>query len=854
MKDGKEIPKKNEESNKNIKSIDDRNLLNKNPVPLIYKFVNFSSEDPSHPIKSLLNHQNKSEGWLSKRFCTYPQEIFIQFHSKVYLKQLNILINETKIPKIIELIKCIPTNINNSLDSESSIDNPEYDFQEIGFIKFLSNVEKKYKARELRKVFLDVDLQFLKLVIHKNYSNINNNFCQVGIVKLEFLGYYLKENNNSINKFNTIDIIINDENNENNKNNENSNNNNIDDSFIDEKMDPQSSNKLKELIEEMEKYKKNENYDECKLIQKKIEKLRKLNLKIYNLELYKKKCVEREEFDIAKKVKNDLNFFRIKLNNYLNVTNGPSNNYNNNEINFQAIPASSRIFSIKNNINNSLKNQIINNEKHMRSYDNIILPSVRKKMNINKNNNQIENIKNNVDDNINSINSSGIYDSFNFMNETGPIEKEPLVDLDSETKNKYEIIISKIGEKILKKIFSKNIYHKEEGFDLLISKVNEIIGDSEKNTAETNKYIVSLLQLFFKFLDDKYPSIVVKSLDLFIKILKAVEERSKNNETEYNFKLTKYILDKIKEKLNHPSKRVRLKTSELYCYMLDKDFCEYDTLIFELVKNEVFDYCNKLYQFNNSNDNKNIIGNNIYLGNIANKKLIITKMNIFLNIFKNFENGKNKKLNKNKFPQNIVSDFIIMNINHPKEEVREITKDVMIKFIEIFGNRIFYKLKMIMDRKEIIKIIQDKDELKNDFSIFEKSKENKMLKSSTENDLFLPNININKYLLDNDKNRNKKLIPIMQKTKITNKIQNSKNSINKINIISISERNNLLVGKQKKNYGSKIKLKPIKNNVMNKNKSDCNLSNPNNIKKIIIDSNVKKIKNINRSTEEIETK
>ena len=62
------------------------------------------------------------------------------------------------------------------------------------------------------------------------------------------------------------------------------------------------------------------------------------------------------------------------------------------------------------------------------------------------------------------------------------------------------------------------------------------------------------------------------------------------------------------------------------------------------------------------------------------------------------------------------------------------------------------------------------------------------------------------------------------------------------------------MGKQKKNYGSKIKLKPIKNNVMNKNKSDCNLSNPNNIKKIIIDSNVKKIKNINRSTEEIETK
>ena len=59
-----------------------------------------------------------------------------------------------------------------------------------------------------------------------------------------------------------------------------------------------------------------------------------------------------------------------------------------------------------------------------------------------------------------------------------------------------------------------------------------------------------------------------------------------------------------------------------------------------------------------------------------------------------------------------------MNINHPKDDVRDITKDVMIKFIRIFGNQILNKMKMIIDDKELTKILQDKDELKNAYDIF----------------------------------------------------------------------------------------------------------------------------------------
>ena len=75
-------------------------------IPLLYYFQNnITSQDPLYPLSNLLNKNNKT-GWISNRFCTYPQEIIIEFHSFVNIKQINILINESKIPTIIEFINC----------------------------------------------------------------------------------------------------------------------------------------------------------------------------------------------------------------------------------------------------------------------------------------------------------------------------------------------------------------------------------------------------------------------------------------------------------------------------------------------------------------------------------------------------------------------------------------------------------------------------------------------------------------------------------------------------------------------------------------------------------------------------
>ena len=772
-------------------------------IPLTYNFITFTSQDPLHPINLLLEKNNNTKGgWLSNRYCIYPQEILIKFPSIVNIRQINILINESKIPKMIEFINCIPVGEKNKFiinnNNNSRLIPSEFMYENIGFIKLSSNTESNYKARELRKIYININAEYIKLKIHRNYINNLNMFCQVGIVYLEFLGTKKEIKKN---------IIIEDNNNNNNINlNNETNNNNINDTieslfdvcfntdeveekFIDERMDKTTKDKLKELIDEMNNKKENEEYDVCKIIKDKIDKIRKIALKIYTLEEEKKEYANKNDFDKAKELKISIEKIKKLLNFYL------SDDYNKQ--------------------NKIIKNKNINNRKifvgqsqeelktdEFLEYDEIILPVVLKKLK--RNNNSFNNSGENSGENS--------FDSFDNIKDIKEIEKKPLEELDNNLKNKYELLICFVGEDILRKIFSKFIYYKEEGFDLLKVKVKDIINE-QKNTSEANKYIVLLIDIIYNFLDDKHPSIVFKCLDIFSNILEAIEEKSRLSKVSYDFTITKKILNKIKEKLNDISKKVRVKASDLYCFMLETDFCEYNTLLIELIENEVFNHYNKYLLSVNKNRRFRFSSYDDYNYKHevkSSKQLIITKMDIFLRVLKNFNDAvQKKKTDKQKFPQNILGDFIIMNINHPKEDVREITKDVMVKFIGIFGNKIFNKMQMVIDDKELSKIFQDKKELKTAYNnLKNKNNENKEEEkvntintsvTSSVDGIFLTNVNRKFQSKNNKKN---KLVPIGK-------------TLNKnIKIISNSNLNNnnkkmMHSSSQPKFFNLKPKLKPI---------------------------------------------
>ena len=708
-------------------------LSSKNRISsLDFNFISFSSQDPSHPIKSIFTPQNNpsNEGWLSNRYCAYPQEIMIKFPTEVNIRQLNILINESKIPKKIELINCIPIGKRNKLlingDKNMKLIPSEFMYENIGYINFSSNAENQYKLRELRKIYINVNCEYLKFKIHQNHSNDLNMFCQVGIVALNIYGHKLEKRKQKKKKISQMY--------EKNKINNNSDDSlneicfsgeGINEKVIDEKLDTKTIEKIKELTEEMNLKKQNEKYDECKFIKDKIDKIKKITLKKYVLEEEKKESANRDDFEQAQEIKTNIEKVEKLLEYYSSKeykyeeTNKKENNNNNFNKNNKNRPENTNhstisFTKIEDNkyhiINKKLEriNPINVSQSHQQQelitddlldYDDIIVPTLKNKLKAN-----------NISMNQSLLNNAGnSFDSFENSKELDQQEVKPLEQLSDVLKMKYESLIQIVGEEIIRKIFSKCMGYRKEGLKYLKDKVPEIL-NTKSDTSEVNKYIVHLMDIINIFLSSKHSSIVFEALDMFNNILTAIKDKSKENNISYDFTITKRTLKKIKEKLNDISKLVREKAENLYYIMLDSDFCDYNNLLIQLIEKELIYQFDKNIEAKKNNNNNQYSFYDIYNNNIiipedkSSNHLIITKMKIFLKALENFDDSVSKgKTDKEKFPQKILGDFIVMNINHPNNEVREITKKVAIRFIAIFGNDIMEKMNIYLDEKDIIK-------------------------------------------------------------------------------------------------------------------------------------------------------
>ena len=823
-----------------------RNILTKRRIlssyknrisSLDYSFISFSSQDPAHPINSIKNDLNRplNEGWLSNRYCAYPQEILIKFPYEVNIRQLNILINESKIPKKIELINCIPVGRNNKIlingDKDIKLIPSEFMYENIGYINFSSNAENNYKLRELRKIYINVNCEYLKFKIHQNHNNDLNIFCQVGIVALNVCGQKLEK------KQKKRKISPSDERNKTNISDEETlfdicfSGEGLDEKVIDEKLDKKTNEKIEELTKEMDLKKQNEMYDECKFIRDKIEKIKKISLKLYVLEEEKKESANKNDFDRAQEIKTNiqkigklLEFYSsdaYKFNeNYQKEINKKENNIKENNkkefIKKESIKnktdtksnitpnRSNNIASISyrkiednNKINHmSKKNEILNvSQGHPQQeliiddildYDDIIIPTLQNKLkgnNLSMNQSLLNNAGNSFDSNEN-----------NNSKELEQQEKRPLEELSDPLKIKYGLLIPIVGEETIRKIFSKWMGYRKEGLKYLNEKVSDIL-NHESDTKDINKYISILMDIINIFINNKHSSIVFESLDIFNNILKSISNKSKENNISYDFTVTKRTLRKIKEKLNDISKLVREKAENLYYFMLESDFCDYNILLVELIEKELinqFDRSIEAKKNNNFNqyifyDNYN--SNNIIPEDKSSNHLIITKMKIYLKALEIYDDAVSKnKTDKERFPQNILGDFIIMNINHQNNEVREITKKVAIRFISIFGNDILEKMNFILDEKDIIKTEKG---LKKIYERIKKEEKKNVDLSLSNDNIFLTNVN--------------KIFPLGKKNKLLKPIGN------KYKKLSNLQKPILRSSSQPKLNLSKPKLKPIPN-------------------------------------------
>jgi hypothetical protein len=318
----------------------------------------------------------------------------------------------------------------------------------------------------------------------------------------------------------------------------------------------------------------------------------------------------------------------------------------------------------------------------------------------------------------------------NEENENGEAEKGELEDIKPSILKEFKLITDVIGELGMRKIFSKQILWKDEGLNEFLAQIDDVLDYKVKNnnidnnennnndannndnnnktknkTDITNQIITEIMKLSMLLIDEKHPSVVIKTLKILQKLFEYI--RMHGTKLNIDLNITDSVLTKIKRKLGDANKKVRAEAVALYCYMLTLDFCDYNNLISELLEEELRHYDSKYIP--------------------RSPHLIIGKLEIFQSVFDSFDEAvKSKRTTPEGFPANLVMDYLILNVNNNKSEVRKLCRLNISKFINIFGvNKIKKRLEKIEER-ELLKLINEIPSLEQYFPKIKMNNNNNM--------------------------------------------------------------------------------------------------------------------------------
>ena len=75
-------------------------------------------------------------GWKSAKFCSYPQELILQFTNVVQLKQIKFLVHESAIPQRLDLYTFVPSG---HQAQSAQIPLNQIEFTRLGYLNLNSN-------------------------------------------------------------------------------------------------------------------------------------------------------------------------------------------------------------------------------------------------------------------------------------------------------------------------------------------------------------------------------------------------------------------------------------------------------------------------------------------------------------------------------------------------------------------------------------------------------------------------------------------------------------------------------------------------------------------------------------------
>ncbi|KAM7404394.1 hypothetical protein PAMP_011740 [Pampus punctatissimus] len=290
------------------------------PRKIGFTVVSSSSYEDNFSAKELMVHAPAVNGWRSSRLCPYPQHITLQLVERSRVRKLQLLAHQYLIPAKVEF------HIGDTLPETGTAGFPGQ-LRRLGYVSLSENEKTGFKARELKSVHVDAIGTYLRITFHRNHVNRHNHYNQVALVAINVLGDSVDGN-----AFNTIpsrEQLI-----------EHYLNSTqleaaldttlmgkcesispLDDLAFDMYQDPEVAHIIRLLDQKKQDMVRQERYEQAKNLKQAIADLQKVGERLARYDVEKQCAIEKEDYDLAKKKKEQMEEYRRSVYQQLEVHN-----------------------------------------------------------------------------------------------------------------------------------------------------------------------------------------------------------------------------------------------------------------------------------------------------------------------------------------------------------------------------------------------------------------------------------------------------------------------------------------------------------------------------------------------------
>ncbi|XP_077400898.1 centrosomal protein of 104 kDa isoform X2 [Vanacampus margaritifer] len=279
-----------------------------------------SSHEDNFSAQELIVHAPTVSGWRSSRLCSYPQHITLQLVERSRVKKLQLLAHHYLIPAKVEFhIGDIPPDPSTSMVIGQ--------LQKLGYVSLSDNENTGFRARELKSVHLDAVGTYLRITFHRNHANRHNHYNQVALVAINVLGepldgsafYTIPSGEQLIGHYlngtqleAALDATL---------AGKYDSTSPLDDLAFDMYQDREVAHIIRELDQKKQDMVLQEKFERAKYLKQAIADLEKAGEHLAKFDVEKQCAIEKEDYDLAKKKKDEMDAYRRSVYQQLEVHN-----------------------------------------------------------------------------------------------------------------------------------------------------------------------------------------------------------------------------------------------------------------------------------------------------------------------------------------------------------------------------------------------------------------------------------------------------------------------------------------------------------------------------------------------------